>query len=113
MPSKITYEELITIPDVGPKIAQSIVEFFHDDRILEGIDKLLKERVNPHYEERDVKDSIFKNKTVVITGTIEGFSRKEIKSIIEGMGGKVTSSVSRNTDYVIVGKDPGSKYTRH
>ncbi|NLW22652.1 MAG: NAD-dependent DNA ligase LigA [Tissierellia bacterium] len=107
-----TYEELITIPDVGPKIAQSIVEFFHDDRILEGIDKLLKEGVNPHYEERDVKDSIFKNKTVVITGTIEGFSRKEIKSIIEGMGGKVTSSVSRNTDYVIVGKDPGSKYTK-
>ncbi|NMA86279.1 MAG: NAD-dependent DNA ligase LigA [Tissierellia bacterium] len=106
------YEELMTIPDIGPKIAESIVEFFHDEHIIQGIEKLLFEGVNPHYEETKVEESIFTGKTVVITGTIEAFTRKELKDIIENMGGKVSSSVSKNTDYVIVGENPGSKYDR-
>lgn len=107
-----SYEELIIIPDIGPKIADSIIEFFHDNRILAGIDKLLWEGVNPHYEEIKVEESIFTNKTIVITGTIEAYTRKEIKTKIEEMGGKVAGSVSKNTDYVIVGENPGSKYDR-
>ncbi|NLW39342.1 MAG: NAD-dependent DNA ligase LigA [Tissierellia bacterium] len=109
---KAKYEELVTLPDIGPKIAESIVEFFQDERILEGIEKLLSEGVNPHYEETTIEESIFTNKTVVITGTIAGFTRKELKERIEDMGGKVTGSVSRNTDFVIVGENPGSKYER-
>ncbi|MCF6462940.1 NAD-dependent DNA ligase LigA [Clostridium sp. Cult1] len=106
------YEELITIPDIGPKIAESITEFFHDERILEGIDKLLLEGVKPHYEEIALEESIFTDKTIVITGTIEAYSRKELKEKIQDLGGKVTGSVSRNTDYVIVGENPGSKYEK-
>src|SRR5699024_1254656 len=106
------YEELMTIPDIGHKIAESIVEFFHDEKIVKGIEKLLSEGVNPHYEEIIAEESPFMGKTIVITGTIQAFTRKELKDIIESMGGKVTSSVSKNTDYVIVGENPGSKYNK-
>lgn len=107
------HEELITIPDIGDVIANSIIEFFHDSKILESIEKLLNEGVNPVYEEDDtVGESFFSGKTVVITGTIEGISRAEIKEKIEKMGGKVTGSVSSKTDYVIVGESPGSKYEK-
>ncbi|MBZ2175483.1 NAD-dependent DNA ligase LigA [Schnuerera sp. xch1] len=107
-----TYEELMAITDIGPKIAESIVEFFHDERILNSIDKLLAEGVNPRYEEKEVKESIFTEKNVVLTGTIKTYTRKELKEIVEEMGGNVTGSVSKNTDYVIVGENPGSKYDK-
>ena len=107
-----TYEEFITIPDIGPKIAESIIEFFHDDRILQGIDKLLAEGVKPHYEKNIIEESFFTDKTVVITGTIKPYTRNEIRDRIEKMGGKVVGSVSKKTDYVIVGENPGSKYEK-
>jgi DNA ligase (NAD+) len=107
------YEELTTIPDIGDVVANSIIEYFHDPKILDGIDKLLKEGVNPTYEEeKKIEGTIFSGKTVVITGTLEAYSRNEIKDIVEKMGGKVTGSVSRKTDYIIVGVDPGSKYDK-
>lgn len=107
------HEELITIPDIGDIIAESIVEFFHDPKLLEGIEKLLSEGVEPIYEEENtIENSFFNEKTVVITGTIEGYSRRDLKEIVESMGGKVTGSVSKNTDYVIVGENPGSKYEK-
>lgn len=109
---KATYEELIEVGDIGDVIANSILEFFGDERILRGIDKLLEEGVTPYYEEVKTEESIFTGKTVVITGTIEGLSRNEIKDIVEKKGGKVSSSVSKKTDFVIVGADPGSKYTK-
>ncbi len=102
----------MTIPDIGPKTAENIIEFFHDERILQGLDKLLSEGVNPRYQDIKVKESPFTNKTVVITGTIEGYTRKELKDLIEKLGGKVTNSVSNKTDYVIVGENPGSKYEK-
>lgn len=107
-----TFEELIEVGDIGPIIAESILEFLHDEEILKAIDKLLMEGVRPVYEDVEIMESIFTDKTVVITGTIEGISRKDIKTMIETLGGKVTGSVSRNTDFVIVGENPGSKYTR-
>ena len=109
---KATYEELVTIPAIGPKIAESIIEFFNDERILNGIDKLLEVGVNPQYEEEEVAESIFTDKRIVITGTLQAYKRKELQDIIERMGGKVSSSVSKNTDYVIVGENPGSKYEK-
>lgn len=106
------FEELLTVGEVGEIIANSIIEFFHDERILSSIDKLLLEGVKPYFEEIETKESIFTDKTVVITGTIEGLSRNEIKDMVEKMGGKITGSVSKKTDYVIVGEEPGSKYTK-
>lgn len=109
---KATPEELLQVGDIGPIIADNIIEFFEDEEILEAIDKLLSEGVRPHFEEIETKESIFTDKTVVITGSIEGLSRNEIKEMVEKMGGKVSSSVSKKTDFVIVGADPGSKYTK-
>lgn len=109
---KATYEELINVGDIGDIIANSILEFFQDEMILEGLDKLLSEGVTPYYEELVIEESIFTGKTVVITGTIEGLSRNEIKDIVEKKGGKVSGSVSKKTDFVIVGEDAGSKYDK-
>lgn len=107
-----SYEELIEAGEIGEIIANSILEFFHDHKILESLDKLISEGVSIYFEEIEREESIFTDKTVVITGTIEGLNRKEIKALVEKMGGRVTGSVSKNTDYVIAGESPGSKYDR-
>ena len=74
---------MIQVGDIGPIIANSILEFFHDKEILKAIDKLLGEGVTPIYEEVETSESIFTDKTVVITGTIEGLTRNEIKDLVE------------------------------
>lgn len=107
-----TYEDLITVGEVGDIIAKSILEFFHDQRILESLDKLINEGVEPYFAELETEESIFTGKTVVITGAIEGLPRNEIKDIVEKLGGKTSGSVSKKTDFVIVGEDPGSKYDK-
>lgn len=107
-----SYEELIEVEDIGEIIAKSILEFFHDEEIQKAIEKLLSEGVRPHFEEGEKRESFFTDKTVVITGSLEDFSRNEIKDIINLSGGKVTGSVSGKTDYVIVGESPGSKYNK-
>lgn len=109
---KATYDELINVGDIGDIVAKSLLEFFHDEKILEGIDDLLREGVNPYFKEVQIEESIFTGKTVVITGTIEGLSRNKIKDLVEKKGGKVSGSVSKKTDYVIVGEDAGSKYDK-
>nr|WP_300004311.1 NAD-dependent DNA ligase LigA [Tissierella sp.] len=106
------FDELVEVGDIGPIIAQSIIEFFHDEKIKKSVDKLLEEGVKPHFEDLEIEESIFTDRTVVLTGAIEGLSRGEIKKEIELMGGKVTGSVSKNTDFVIVGASPGSKYDK-
>jgi len=104
------YEELIKVPDIGDIVANSIIEFFHDEKILNSIDKLLSVGIKIRYEKEEIeKETIFTGKTVVITGTIEGYSRSEIEDIIKKMGGKASGSVSKKTDFCIVGEDPGSK----
>ena len=105
-------EELKEAGEIGDIIADSIVEFFHDPRILASLEKLLSEGVRPYFHESNIVQSMFTDKTVVITGSVEGLNRNEIKSSVEKMGAKVTGSVSKKTDYVIAGKDPGSKYDR-
>ena len=105
------HEELIQIPDIGDIVAESIVEFFHDEKIHESIEKLLSEGLKISHEETEIirEDSIFNGKTVVITGTLDGISRTEAGEIVTRLGGKVTGSVSKKTDIVIVGENPGSK----
>lgn len=106
---KATFDELIAINDVGDVVANEIIEFFHDKEIVDNIDKLLNLGVNPKYEEIEVSaESPFFGKTVVLTGTLS-IGRNEAKEIIERLGGKVSGSVSKKTDYVIAGEEAGSK----
>ena len=106
-----TTEQLIIIPDIGDIVATSIVEFFHDEKILKSIDKLTSEGFKIHFEETEIinNDSVFSGKTVVITGAIKDLSRNEVGDIVKKLGGKVTGSVSKNTDIVIAGEKAGSK----
>lgn len=103
-------EELIIIPDIGEIVARSIIDFFDDEKIINNINKLLELGVKPTYKKTQVTEgTIFTDKTVVVTGTLEGISRKDAKEIVTKLGGKVTGSVSKKTDIVVVGESPGSK----
>lgn len=109
---KATFEELVEIPDVGDIVASCIVEFFNEDKVIETINELLELGVNPIFEEMEIIESVFEGKTVVVTGTMEKYSRKEIKEKLETLGAKVSGSVSKKTDYVVAGKEAGSKLTK-
>jgi DNA ligase (NAD+) len=105
-------EELEKIKDIGEVVAEEIYKFFHDDNILDSIDKLLEKGINPTYEvEEDTVKNIFTDKKIVITGSFKT-KRKEIKEFIENSGGQVTGSVSSNTDILLLGENPGSKYDK-
>lgn len=106
-----SHEELINIHDIGDIVAEEIIAFFHDEKIVESVRKLLDKGVNPVHEGGKKTEGFFNEKTVVITGTL-GINRKDLKTMIENQGGKVTGSVSKKTDFVVVGENPGSKYTK-
>lgn len=106
------YEELVAIKDVGEVVAQCIIKFFNDDLICKNIEEILKLGVAPKFQETEVVMNPFLNKTVVVTGTLESYGRTEIKEKLETLGAKVSSAVSKNTDFVIVGENPGSKYDK-
>lgn len=106
------YEDLIKVGEVGPIIARSILEFFSDKRILNSLDKLLKEGVRPYYSHGVQEESIFTGKSVVVTGSFKSMKRKEVEDRLTSLGANVRSSVSGTTDYLIVGDKPGSKYTK-
>lgn len=109
---KAKKEDLEKIKDIGEVVAEEIYKFFHDDNILESIDKLLEKGINPTYEvEEDTVKNIFTDKKIVITGSFKT-KRKEIKEFIENSGGQVTGSVSSNTDILLLGENPGSKYDK-
>lgn len=108
-----TKEELSNIRDIGDIIADSIINYFKDEKNISEINKLKEYGVNMTYlgqNESNNNPNIY-GKTFVITGTLS-VPRDEIKEKIEVNGGNVTSSVSKKTDVVIVGADPGSKYTK-
>ena len=104
-------EELLEIPDVGPVVAHSIVNFFADERNIETINALKEQHVNFNYLGSTVSaaDSYFSGKTCVLTGTLTKYGRKEATEILENLGAKVTGSVSKATDVVIAGVEAGSK----
>ncbi len=105
-------EELEEVPEVGPKVAASIAEFFSEPANLKLIKKLHKARVHPTAEKRKVKSDKFEGKSFVFTGGLANRSREEAGEIVQQHGGKVSGSVSKKTDYVVVGADPGSKYDK-
>ena len=108
-----SYEQLENINDIGKIIAKSVVDFFHDEYNLEVIKRLKSFGVNMDYlGKKIINDENFFGKTFVLTGTMSEFKRDEAKEIIESRGGKTSSSVSKKTDVVLVGVDPGSKYDK-
>ncbi len=105
-------DELTQVPEVGPKVAASIVEFFSEPANRELIKKLRKAGVNPTEKKKQVKSHKLAGKTFVFTGTLANRTREEAAELVTQHGGTVTSSVSKKTDYVVVGADPGSKYDK-
>jgi len=102
-------EALIDIPDIGEMIAQSIVSYFSGEQNLKLIDELKSFGLNMTYEQEETIEHEFTGKTFVLTGKLASFSRDQAKAIIEKLGGKTSSSVSKKTDYVLAGSDAGSK----
>ena len=106
-------ESLQRVEDIGPVAAQSIVDFFRNRRNQAVIDKLRRAGVNMvAAEETPIAGGPLAGKTVVITGTLSGYSREAAREMLRRHGAVVTDSVSRKTDYLIVGADPGSKLAR-
>ena len=108
-----SFEDISSIPEIGPVVAQSVVDFFKDPKNLKVLKKLRKAEVN-------LKTAVvapfrmrpLTGKTFVLTGTLVSFTRDETTRLIESLGGRVSSSVSKKTDYVVAGESTGSKYDK-
>ncbi|MCD6128333.1 NAD-dependent DNA ligase LigA [Candidatus Bipolaricaulota bacterium] len=109
--ARASYEELVEIPEIGPRIAQSIVDFFASEDNRRLIEELKAVGIDPRAERPKEKGPLA-GKTLVFTGRLSDMTREEAKRLVESLGGKVASSVSRKVDYVVVGEDPGSKLDR-
>ena len=107
-----TVEDMSKIDDVGPIMAQSVVEFMSSEQNIDFINRLKRAGVDCVYEEDTSSDMRFLGKTFVLTGTLAKYTRQEAGKIIESFGGKTSSSVSKKTDYVLAGAEAGSKLTK-
>ncbi|HSW86533.1 MAG TPA: NAD-dependent DNA ligase LigA [Rhabdochlamydiaceae bacterium] len=108
--AKATEEELMEIEGIGEKMAKAIVEYFSEPARLKEIHALFKNGVHPQVPKISKrKDHDFYGKTFVLTGSLEDYTRSDATSLIKERGGKVAGSVSKKTDYVLAGEDPGSK----
>lgn len=105
-------EELANVDGVGEKIAQSIYEFFHNENSLKFLAQLKENGVEPNNEIFEAKSDLLAGKTFVLTGTLQNMTRDEASEKIKLLGGKTSSSVSKNTSYVIAGESAGSKLTK-
>ena len=111
--TKSSLEDLLAINEIGTKIAQSIIDYFNKQENLMLLDKLSEVGVNmtaktiERMEQENFQDKIF-----VLTGNLESFNRKEASLLIEQFGGKVSSAVSKKTDFVVAGTEAGSKLTK-
>ena len=103
--------DLASIRDIGAVVASSIVEYFKDSQNIEIIDKLLAHGIEIRFNANN-SGGIFANKTFVLTGTLPTLTRQEATKLIESNGGQVSSSVSKNTSFVLLGDEPGSKYQK-
>ena len=115
--SQMSKEELLEIDGVGDKVAESVYNFFRDEKSMTIVKKLKDYGVNfgksdEEVEEKIVENGKFSGKTFLFTGKLQRFKREEIKDLIESLGGTNLSSVSKKLDYLIVGEDAGSKLTK-
>jgi DNA ligase (NAD+) len=110
--AKASEEQLLEVGEVGPKVAAAITEFFSESANQRLIKKLDKAGVRPTAEKRVVKSQKFAGKSFVFTGGLANRSREQAGELVQQHGGKISGSVSKKTDYVVVGTDPGSKYDK-
>ena len=102
-------EELNTIENIGDVVAKSVYDFFRDPQNQKFIDRLLERGVKVQSAEKVVKSQKLKGLKIIVTGTLETLSRDEAKKLVMENGGDWVSSVSKNTDFLVVGDNPGSK----
>lgn len=109
-------QEVASIATIGMTIAESLTTYFAQPEVIKLVEELKESGLNMDYlgedEPEEIKDNYFKDKTVVLTGTLEHYTRSEFTKKLQSLGAKVTGSVSHNTDYVIYGENAGSKYTK-
>ncbi len=110
---KATKEDLMQVYEIGPQVAESVVDFFANEENICILERLKKAGVEmkPLEDEEDA-EKILAGKIIVFTGALQTFTRKEARELVELLGGRASSSVSKNTDFVVVGENPGSKATR-
>ncbi len=107
---KASLEELESIPDIGQIVAQSIYDYFHNEQNRRFIQRLIESGIEI-IKPQPIKKTL-KGKTFVLTGTLSSLTREEAKAKIRARGGDVSSTVSKNTDFVVCGENPGSKYEK-
>ncbi|MFZ5632581.1 MAG: NAD-dependent DNA ligase LigA [Bacillota bacterium] len=107
-------EDFMAIPEIGPRIAESITEFFADPGNRELVHRLARQGLNMKVEREEVRQGPrpLEGKTVVLTGALGRYTRQEAQELVERLGGRVSSSVSKKTHLVVAGEDPGSKYDK-
>ncbi len=105
---RASYDELLRVYEIGTQTAQSIVQFFNEPKNLNTIDRLLQAGIKIQ-SPTVAKGDQLAGKTFVFTGTLQSMTRDEAERLVESLGGRAASSVSKKTDYVVVGADPGSK----
>lgn len=103
-------EDLEQVYEIGPIIALSVTNFFQNPKNIAFLEKLERGGLTFPVEKAGSRNASLAGKTFVLTGSLNGYTRDEARELIEKLGGRVTGSVSRKTDYVVVGRDPGSKY---
>ncbi len=107
-----TEEELAQIKDIGEIVAKSIKDYFSDKTKLDVVQKLLDLGIEITYKKQPSSQGVFTGQTFVLTGTLQNYTRSKATEIIESLGGQTSSSVSKNTTYVLAGEDAGSKLTK-
>jgi len=112
---KQSVEQISAVDEIGPIIAESVYHFLHTDygsQLIEDLRNLGLNFGEPVSEQPQAEEGILEGKTLVVTGTLQRFTRDEIHEMIRKHGGKPTGSVSRKTDYLVVGEDAGSKLSK-
>ncbi|NPV69436.1 MAG: NAD-dependent DNA ligase LigA [Firmicutes bacterium] len=107
--SAATKEELTTVPDIGDKIAESVVQFFRQDQTRTVLRKLEAAGVRMRDEPKIARSTPLAGKRFVVTGTLETMKRSDVERLIRELGGEVQSGVGKSTDYLVAGENPGSK----
>ena len=107
---KASVEDMTKITGIGYEIGKSIYDFFRNPQVIEEVEEI-KKYINTEEPFEEVGTAL-KGKKVVVTGTLKNYTRTEIKKVIQSNGGEVSSSVSKKTDYILTGENPGSKYNK-
>lgn len=110
--AEATVDDLAAVPTIGPKTAESVYEYFHDEANLELVGRMKAVGVRMVGEKPAAREGPFSGLTFVVTGSLERWTRNEIESLIKRLGGAIGSSVTKKTNYVVAGENPGSKLAK-